>query len=196
MHLPPSWCSMFSQSSWVKDPFEMADVVDWTRLSIILCTHTESAIVDKGKMPHPSLGDRHPVPRVYQTSQGCYPLNWCFVEVYSRNYSVYIYICIYPNLPPIQYICSWSSLWFASSVWWPSELTLYSTLSWPDEIKQSHYGIQSIVRYTHHEAGNLKTRAVRVKHEEWSQCLMWSACFRCRPLPSMLQTLHMEDFKQ
>lgn len=106
MDLTSSGCSMFSHSSWVKDPFEMADVVDRPRLSITVCTQTESVIVDKGKMPHPSLNDGHPFPRVYQTSQGCYPSNWCFVEVYSGNYSIYIYICIYHNLPPKQYICS------------------------------------------------------------------------------------------
>lgn len=39
----------------------------WTRLPISLHTHTEAAFVEhrQGQMPHPRLGDWHPVPRVY-----------------------------------------------------------------------------------------------------------------------------------
>ena len=47
-------------------------------------THTQRLPLwskGQGQMPHPSLGDWHPVPRVSyrvnQTSQGCRPSNWC-----------------------------------------------------------------------------------------------------------------------
>lgn len=138
-HPPPNWCSMSSRSNCVKDPFETPAVVDWTRLSISLHTHTRAAFVEQGQgqMPHPGLGDWHLVCkisyRVNQTSQGCHPLTRCFVGVHKQSVGHIDTV----NTPTS--VCFRISFWLALSARRPPELMLHSTLGSPDEIKQSHF---------------------------------------------------------
>ena len=94
-------------------------------------THTQRLPLwskGQGQMPHPNLGDRHPVPRVSyrvnQTSHGCHPSNWC-----TDNLS----------LSPSLHVPGALSGSLLSVPSWTPELMLYGELSSPDEIKQSHF---------------------------------------------------------